>query len=151
MTLELRIGALIHDKIEGIGRVFQLTQRDIVLAQARKDADRRRREAAEREALAARQAEEEKLARLRQRLLRPSMNLEEIEPRLGAVEELLAETILRARLREQLADVLDIERLLAKVSLASAGPRDVLALGRSLQQVPALREAIGACRSARRG
>jgi DNA mismatch repair protein MutS len=86
---------------------------------------------------------------LRQRLLRPSMNAAEIELRLGAVEELLNETILRARLREQLSTVLDIERLLARVSLTTAGPRDVLALGRSLDQIPALREAIAGCRAER--
>ena len=37
--------------------------------------------------------------------------------------------------------MLDIERLLAKVMIASAGPRDVLALGRSLDQMPKLAEA----------
>jgi DNA mismatch repair protein MutS len=86
---------------------------------------------------------------LRQRLLRPSMEAAELEARLDAVEELLAQTIRRARLREQLAGVLDMERLLARVSIASAGPRDVLALGRSLQQVPSLRETITGCESAR--
>jgi DNA mismatch repair protein MutS len=86
---------------------------------------------------------------LRQRLLRPSMDSAEIDLRLGAVEELFGETILRARLREQLAGVLDIERLLAKVSLASAGPRDLLALGRSLRQIPVLGEGIQGCRCER--
>ena len=86
---------------------------------------------------------------LRQRLLRPSMDLAEIEPRLAAVEELLAQIILRGRVREQLADVLDVERLLGRVSLASAGPRDVLALGRSLQRVPALREITADCQCPR--
>ena len=36
-------------------------------------------------------------------------------------------------LRKQLAPVLDMERLLAKVMIGSAGPREVLALGRSLE------------------
>src|ERR1035438_7749276 len=76
---------------------------------------------------------------LRQRLLRPSMDLTEIERRLDAVGELLNRTILRAELRKQLGGVLDIERLLAKVTLGSASPRDVLALGRSLEKVPALK------------
>ena len=76
---------------------------------------------------------------LRQRLLRPSMDRAEIEQRLDAVCELLQQTILRAELRKQLATILDLERLLAKVTLGSAGPRDVLALGRSLEKIPALR------------
>ncbi len=78
---------------------------------------------------------------LRQRLLRPSLDVAEIEARLDAVGDLARETILRAELRKQLAPVLDIERLLAKVMIASAGPRDVLALGRSLDQMPKLAEA----------
>ena len=81
---------------------------------------------------------------LRQRLLRPSMDAIEIEARLGAVGELLGETIARAQLREQLAGVLDIERLLAKVTLGTAGPRDLLALGRSIEKIPSLRRALGA-------
>jgi DNA mismatch repair protein MutS len=75
---------------------------------------------------------------LRQRLLRPSLDREEIESRLDAVSDLAKETILRAELRKQLAPVLDIERLLAKVMIASAGPRDLLALGKSLDQTPKL-------------
>jgi DNA mismatch repair protein MutS len=76
---------------------------------------------------------------LRQRLLRPSMDRSEIERRLGAVGEMIAQTILRAETRKQLAGILDIERLLAKVTLGSAGPRDLLALGRSLEKIPALK------------
>jgi DNA mismatch repair protein MutS len=77
---------------------------------------------------------------LRQRLLRPSLDRAEIESRLDAVSDLARETILRAELRKQLAPVLDIERLLAKVMIASAGPRDLLALGKSLHQTPKLAE-----------
>jgi len=78
---------------------------------------------------------------MRQRLLRPSLDQTEIESRLDAVGDLVRETILRAELRKQLAPVLDIERLLAKVTIGSAGPRDLLALGKSLDQVPRLAEA----------
>src|SRR5579885_870773 len=86
---------------------------------------------------------------LRQRLLRPSMDRSEIEQRLDAVGELLRETILRSELRKQLAGILDIERLLAKVTLGSAGPRDVLALGRSLEKIPALKRCFDTRQSGR--
>ena len=67
---------------------------------------------------------------LRQRLLRPSMDRAEIEQRLDAVGELLQQTILRAGTAQTAcAASSDLERLLAKVTLGSAGPRDVLALG----------------------
>ena len=77
---------------------------------------------------------------LRQRLLRPSLDNAEIESRLDMVSDLVRETILRAELRKQLAPVLDVERLLAKVMIGSAGPRDLLALGKSLDQMPGLAE-----------
>jgi DNA mismatch repair protein MutS len=76
---------------------------------------------------------------LRQRLLRPSMDRAEIEERLDAAGELLQQTILRAELRKQLGAILDLERLLAKITLGSAAPRDLLALGRSLEKIPALK------------
>src|SRR3954449_9922408 len=72
---------------------------------------------------------------LRQRLLRPSMDRAEIEQRLDATGELLQQLILRTELRKQLGGILDLERLLAKVTLGSAGPRDLLALGRSLEKI----------------
>ena len=78
---------------------------------------------------------------MRQRLLRPALDPIEIEARLDAVGDLVRETILRAELRKQLSPILDIERLLAKVMIASAGPRDLHALGRSLEQMPKLAEA----------
>ncbi len=86
---------------------------------------------------------------LRQRLLRPSMDRAEIEQRLDALGELLRETILRAELRQQIAGILDIERLLAKVTLGSAGPRDLLALGRSLARVPAVKRCFDTRQSGR--
>src|SRR6185437_11814999 len=59
------------------------------------------------------------------------------EARLDAVEELHKAPILRAELGKHLESILDLERLLAKISLSSAGPRDLLALARSLGVVPA--------------
>src|SRR6266852_4151799 len=86
---------------------------------------------------------------LRQRLLRPSLSQPEIEDRLDAVGEFLRETILRAELRKELAGVLDLERLLAKVTLGSAGPRDLLALGKSLERIPLLKQRVENRQSAR--
>src|SRR6266849_4107668 len=86
---------------------------------------------------------------LRQRLLRPSLSQPEIEDRLDAVGEFLRETILRAELRKELAGVLVLERLLAKVTLGSAGPRDLLALGKSLERIPQLRRRVETRQSAR--
>jgi DNA mismatch repair protein MutS len=86
---------------------------------------------------------------LRRRLLRPALALEEIQARLDAVEEMSKETILRAELRKTLDEVLDLERLLAKVTLGSANPRELLALGRSLALVPEIKRRTENCRAAR--
>jgi DNA mismatch repair protein MutS len=77
---------------------------------------------------------------LRARLLRPCLQLEEIEARLDAVQATLQATIARAEIRKLLTNILDLERLLAKLTLGTAGPRELLALGRSLALVPKLKE-----------
>jgi DNA mismatch repair protein MutS len=76
---------------------------------------------------------------LRQRLLRPSLDRVEIEARLDAAGELLQQTILRAELRKELSGILDLERLLAKITMGTAGPRELLALGCSLDKLPKLK------------
>ncbi len=81
---------------------------------------------------------------LRHRLLRPSLQLDEIEARLEAVEEVSRATIARSEIRKLLTGVLDLERLLAKLSLGTAGPRELLALGRSLALVPQIKERASA-------
>ena len=86
---------------------------------------------------------------LRRRLLSPSIDVAEIDARLDAVQELHAASILRAELGKDLSSMLDLERLLAKISLASAGPRDVLALARSLAVIPSLKFRLTTAKAAR--
>ena len=77
---------------------------------------------------------------IRQRLLRPSLSLPEIEARLSAVEELYRGTIARAEIVRNLERILDVERLIARLALGTAGARELLALGRSLAVLPALKK-----------
>jgi DNA mismatch repair protein MutS len=86
---------------------------------------------------------------LRARLLKPVLSLEEIEARLDAVGEFQANTILRARVREVLGEILDLERLLAKVTIGNANPRELLGLGQSLARVPQLRLLLADVRAVR--
>src|SRR5271155_2853107 len=79
---------------------------------------------------------------LRAWLLRPSLDLVEINARLDAVEAAVKETIAREELRRALDGVLDLERLLSRVTLETANPRDVLALASSLGKIPAVRNAL---------
>ncbi len=80
---------------------------------------------------------------LRRRLLRPSLERDEIESRLNRVEHFLRETILRAEIRKVLEGIQDMERLLAKITLGTAGPREMLALGKSLEKIPRLNQLLG--------
>ncbi len=80
---------------------------------------------------------------LRQWLLRPELERQEIESRHEGVGELVTQTIPRTEIRRELEHVLDIERLLARVTLGSASPRDVAGLGVSLRCLPMLRGLVG--------
>jgi DNA mismatch repair protein MutS len=80
---------------------------------------------------------------LRAWLLRPSLDLAEINARLDAVEAGVKNTIAREELRRSLDGVLDLERLLSRVTLETANPRDVLALASSLGKIPAVKSAVG--------
>jgi len=80
---------------------------------------------------------------LRAWLLRPSLDLSEINLRLDGVEAGVKETIAREELRRALDGVLDLERLLSRVTLETANPRDVLALASSLAKIPAIKTAVG--------
>jgi DNA mismatch repair protein MutS len=79
---------------------------------------------------------------LRGWMLRPSIDEGEIRNRLDGVEALVKNTIAREELRRSLAGILDLERLLSRVTLETANPRDLLALGASLARIPAARIAL---------
>lgn len=80
--------------------------------------------------------------KLRATILRPMVELSAIGERLDGVAELHRDIRQREELRESIAGILDLERLLSRISLDSAGPRDVLALGQSIARIPAIGEKI---------
>jgi DNA mismatch repair protein MutS len=84
---------------------------------------------------------------LRQWILCPLARREAIEARLGAIGELFAARELRAELTKHLADTSDIERIVGRVATSRAGPRDMLALGRTLAQIPAVKARLTARQS----
>lgn len=75
---------------------------------------------------------------LRQWLLHPSVDRKEIDNRFDGVEDLFQQTISREEIARELSKIQDIERLLAKVTLGSANPRELLGLGISLRPLPML-------------
>ncbi len=79
---------------------------------------------------------------LRAWMLRPSIETTEINLRLDAVEAQAKGLMAREELRRALDGILDLERLLSRVTLETANPRDVLALAASLGKIPTLRNAL---------
>jgi DNA mismatch repair protein MutS len=70
---------------------------------------------------------------LREWMLRPLLQVEAIQDRLDAVEELAFHTVERGRLREAFGGVQDLDRILGRITLGTASPRDMVALARSLR------------------
>jgi len=68
-----------------------------------------------------------------------------VQDRLDAVEELAFRALERGRLREALGAVQDLDRLLGRVAMGTAGPRDLHALGRSLRALPGAAGAVVDC------
>lgn len=83
---------------------------------------------------------------LRGWLLRPSLKRSEIQTRQGAVSE-LSDTILRERLRFLMKAMGDLERLLGRLNLGTATPRDIVALRNALERTPDLHEALSDAQS----
>jgi DNA mismatch repair protein MutS len=76
---------------------------------------------------------------LRSWLLRPLVAIEPIRDRLDAVEELAFRATERAKFRDAVKVVQDLERLLARAALGTAGPRDLVGLKQSLAVLPRVR------------
>jgi len=81
---------------------------------------------------------------LRATILRPLNKVDEIEARYEAVAEARKDLLRREEARRAFGGILDLERLLARISLDSAGPRDVRALAASLARLPGLKTALEA-------
>src|SRR4051812_18952329 len=79
---------------------------------------------------------------LRAWLLRPLVALEPIRDRLDAVEELAFHNTERGKFRDVIKAVQDLERLVARAALGTAGPRDLVGLKHSLAVIPRLRTVL---------
>jgi DNA mismatch repair protein MutS len=77
---------------------------------------------------------------LRAWILRPLIDRDAIEGRLGAVSHLLQQTVVRGEIRKELKGILDLERLTSRITLGLAAPRELVALRKSLAQLPVLKK-----------
>jgi DNA mismatch repair protein MutS len=84
---------------------------------------------------------------LRAWLLRPLAALEPIRDRLDAVEDLAFRTTERGKFRDAIKAVQDLERLVARAALGTAGPRDLVGLKQSLAALPRSRTVLAELRA----
>lgn len=74
--------------------------------------------------------------KLREFVEQPLLYKDAIEKRLDAIEAINKELIVREELREYLNTIYDLERLLTRIALKTANPRDLLAFKASIQYLP---------------
>jgi DNA mismatch repair protein MutS len=79
---------------------------------------------------------------LRSWILRPLLDRDAIEARLECVGHLLQQTVVRGEIRKELRGIQDLERLTSRITLGLASPRELVALRKSLAQLPVLRNFV---------
>ncbi|HDG98959.1 MAG TPA: DNA mismatch repair protein MutS, partial [Desulfobacterales bacterium] len=72
----------------------------------------------------------------------PLVNLRAIKQRLAAVGELKEDLFLRQDLRKELDNIYDLERLIGRVSLGRATPKDLIALKSSVKRLPGIKKRL---------
>jgi len=84
---------------------------------------------------------------LKKWLMEPLMDVESINRRLDAVEELVSKTVQRRNLADSLDEIRDLERLINKVIYGSANARDLVAIGACMTAVPELKGVLAEMKS----
>ncbi len=79
---------------------------------------------------------------LRENILKPLIDINDIRHRLDAVETLVNDFKLRDELRTRLKAVQDIERLTSRLTKGTASARDLIAIKTSVEAMPELRRAL---------
>lgn len=79
---------------------------------------------------------------IRSFLEQPLTDKNQIKERLDAVEAFKDDLILREEIREYLAPVYDLERLMGKINYHSANPRDLIAFANSIRMLPPVKELL---------
>lgn len=80
-------------------------------------------------------------------LEQPLVDTELIQWRLDAVEELASNLMLRQQIKGYLGQVYDLERLVGKITYGTATARDLLALRKSIDYLPALKTLLQQCQA----
>lgn len=80
--------------------------------------------------------------KLRRFIEQPLLSVTAVLERLDAVERLFNDYVLIEEIRDCLSGIYDLERLITRVVYKAAGPRDVVALGKTCRNIPVLKEKL---------
>lgn len=75
-------------------------------------------------------------------IYQPLKHVEPINRRLDAVTELYKHHSLTQSIRNELSESIDLERLVAKISLAKVTPRELISLKQTLKEIPVIRQTL---------
>lgn len=77
----------------------------------------------------------------------PLLDIREIKERQSGIEELCNNFFLRNELKECLKDIYDLERIIGRIEWRIANPRDLIALAKSLEAIPRIKQALSSATS----
>lgn len=80
--------------------------------------------------------------RLRKFVDQPLLEKDRINDRLDAIESLNQDLITRDEMREYLGAIYDLERLMTRISIKTANPRDLLSFRNSIKYLPYIKDLI---------
>jgi len=80
--------------------------------------------------------------KLKDFLIRPLINEEKINERLDLVESFYEDSFISEEIKEYMSYIKDLDRIVSRISLNKASPKDLIALKDSLIQVPLIKEAL---------
>jgi len=86
---------------------------------------------------------------LKKWLSQPLLDIDQINLRLDAVEELDSSLVLREELSDALNSVSDIERLAGRIASGAANARDLASLRQSLENIPKIKQVVKDCGSSK--
>lgn len=80
--------------------------------------------------------------KLKDFITRPLIDLEKIRKRHELVEVFYEDKFLSEEIKEYLSSIKDIDRIISRISLLKASPKDLIALKDSLNQIPYIKETL---------
>jgi DNA mismatch repair protein MutS len=86
---------------------------------------------------------------LRNWLVRPSVSTDEIQSRLDAVAELVSSAVALDATRASFDGIFDLERLLSKITVGTASPKELTSLRASIARLPEIANALGRLKAQR--